>query len=312
MSTPGARGVILLGLAAALHACSPGDADGPDDAPRAQPWLDGVELAAWLDCAREQGATLLSAHRAGPRPGYAENAIPTMLAAARDGATFIEIDVTRSADGRLVLMHDDTLARTTTGEGRVAETDWNRIRALQLTDPTGAALEDSPPLLADALAALDGIAIAQLDPKTERVAEIIARVIDAEATDRVVFITASIEDAVALHAAAPDLMLSVPVGSMRDLDRLERAGVDPARIIAWLGADGGDAVLDAALAERGVETGYAEFGAERSGAVNYRALAAAGGEILSVDAVDAAAMRLDADAIARRALAECPAAQPDR
>ncbi|PWE18356.1 hypothetical protein DDZ18_01755 [Marinicauda salina] len=310
MSIPGARSVIVCGLVAALGACSPGESGAPADPPRAQPWLDGVDLAAFLDCAREQGATLVSAHRAGPRPGYAENAISTMLASARDGAVFVEIDVARTADGRLVLMHDDTLARTTTGEGRVAETDWSRIRTLLLTDETGAALEESPPLLADALAALDGVAIAQLDPKTDRIAEIVAAVIDAQAVDRVLVIAYSLDDAIALHRAAPELMLSVGLDSMRELERLQRAGVDLSRIVAWLGADGGDAVLDAALAERGVETSYADFGAERDGTINYRALSAAGGEILSIDGVEAAAGRLDARENARRVLAACPAAQP--
>jgi len=43
---------------------------------------------------------------------------------------FIEIDVHRSADGELVVIHDSTLERTTDGTGRVAELTWEELRAV--------------------------------------------------------------------------------------------------------------------------------------------------------------------------------------
>lgn len=37
------------------------------------------------------------------------------------GVDIVEIDVKKTKDGHLVIMHDQTLDRTTTGRGRVSE-----------------------------------------------------------------------------------------------------------------------------------------------------------------------------------------------
>ena len=59
-----------------------------------------------------------------------ENTLASIREAIRQGAQFIEVDVQRSADGVLVLMHDRTVARTTNGKGKVGELTWDEIRKL--------------------------------------------------------------------------------------------------------------------------------------------------------------------------------------
>jgi glycerophosphoryl diester phosphodiesterase len=62
----------------------------------------------------------VSYHRGANR--YApENTLPAIELAAELGADYIEIDVRTTKDGGLVLLHDRTLDRTTTGKGPVAE-----------------------------------------------------------------------------------------------------------------------------------------------------------------------------------------------
>jgi len=46
------------------------------------------------------------------------------------GAGWVEVDVKLSADGAAVLMHDDTLERTTDGRGRVADATLAEIKTL--------------------------------------------------------------------------------------------------------------------------------------------------------------------------------------
>src|SRR5690606_16349844 len=46
------------------------------------------------------------------------------------GAHMIEMDVQLSRDGALVIMHDETVDRTTDGTGKVSEMDLEEIRAL--------------------------------------------------------------------------------------------------------------------------------------------------------------------------------------
>ena len=60
------------------------------------------------------------AHRADWR--YApENSLAAIESSIRLGADVVELDVQKTKDGQLILMHDKTLDRTTTGKGKVAE-----------------------------------------------------------------------------------------------------------------------------------------------------------------------------------------------
>jgi glycerophosphoryl diester phosphodiesterase len=53
-----------------------------------------------------------------------------MREAARQGAGGVEFDAKLTSDGVVILMHDDTLERTTNGRGRVADTPAAAIAAL--------------------------------------------------------------------------------------------------------------------------------------------------------------------------------------
>jgi glycerophosphoryl diester phosphodiesterase len=69
------------------------------------------------------------AHRGANRVAP-ENTLPAYEAAIAAGCDYVEIDVRATRDGRLVLMHDRTVDRTTDGAGSVAEMDFAAIRAL--------------------------------------------------------------------------------------------------------------------------------------------------------------------------------------
>lgn len=272
-------------------------------------WMDGVDLAAFLDCTRESGATLLQAHRAGDRPGYAENALSTMTASIADGAVFLEIDVAKLSDGTLVLMHDDTVDRTTTGQGSVFSYTLEDFKALRLVDLNGTVLEESPPTLAEALIHLDGRGIAQLDLKDISVAEIADALVTAGATERAVVITYTLDDAIALHRLLPDVIISAGINSLENIEALRDAGFDLTRLQAWLGVGDGNPDLDQALAEMGIETSFGNFRAEADGSARYLAMNDAGAEVISVDDVQAASRALNAAQQVRGVLASCPAAQ---
>jgi glycerophosphoryl diester phosphodiesterase len=68
-------------------------------------------------------------HR-GARSTAPENTLAGIRQAARDGATWVEFDVKLTADGYAILMHDDTLERTTTGQGPVRQMALHDIRQL--------------------------------------------------------------------------------------------------------------------------------------------------------------------------------------
>ena len=69
------------------------------------------------------------AHR-GARGHAPENTLLAFSLAFDLGAEAIEFDVQRSGDGKLVVIHDDTVDRTTNGRGYVRETPFEKLREL--------------------------------------------------------------------------------------------------------------------------------------------------------------------------------------
>jgi glycerophosphoryl diester phosphodiesterase len=59
-----------------------------------------------------------------------ENTLAGFLMAAALGVSWVEFDVRLSRDGRCILLHDDSLDRTTNGQGPAASCDFAEIRRL--------------------------------------------------------------------------------------------------------------------------------------------------------------------------------------
>jgi len=66
------------------------------------------------------------AHR-GSSGTHPENTLSAFLAAADDGAQMCELDVQATRDGAVVVIHDDTVDRTTDGHGAVAKLTLEEI-----------------------------------------------------------------------------------------------------------------------------------------------------------------------------------------
>ena len=92
---------------------------------------------------------LAFAHRGahGPATGAGENSYEAFMAAAALGYDYLETDVHCTADGVVVALHDDTLDRTTDGEGLVAQRAWGEIS--RLTVDGGGRVPRLDELLAD-------------------------------------------------------------------------------------------------------------------------------------------------------------------
>jgi glycerophosphoryl diester phosphodiesterase len=70
---------------------------------------------------------LVVAHR-GASGTAPENTLAALRLAMAVGATWAEVDVQRTSDGVLVLVHDDTWERTASVAGAIAATGWEQVR----------------------------------------------------------------------------------------------------------------------------------------------------------------------------------------
>jgi glycerophosphoryl diester phosphodiesterase len=223
-----------------------------------------------LDCLRTSDGLLLIGHRGGPTRDYPENAIETLERTPKAGTRAMEIDIAKTKDGKLVLMHDDDLERTSTGEDLVADHTLAEIQALKLE--TGSKVtEFTPPTLEAALAwAVKRNAILELDKKRAATyPPIIAAVRAAKAENNVFVITYTDEQAVQVHGLAPELMITATVNSVAQFDDLVARGVKPDRFLAWTGNVEPRPELWSALAARGVESIFGTNGSRAEG-LDYR------------------------------------------
>ncbi|GAA1704109.1 glycerophosphodiester phosphodiesterase [Microcella alkalica] len=89
-----------------------------------------VHAANMWGTLREPGQPAFIAGHRGDRATAPENTIPAIQAALDSSMEFVEIDVRTTLDGEPVLIHDETLERTTTGTGLVEERLWAELREL--------------------------------------------------------------------------------------------------------------------------------------------------------------------------------------
>ncbi|MCW1988033.1 UNVERIFIED_ORG: glycerophosphoryl diester phosphodiesterase [Sphingomonas sp. R1F5B] len=149
---------------------------------------------------------LVASHRACWKKA-SENALDGIRACIADGIDIVEIDVRTTGDGALVLMHDETVDRTTDGHGAVVDLTSAQIARLRLRERGGGA--DSTltrrrvPTFAQALAEIRGRVLMNIDVKAAGLDRIITAVVAARANrDVVLNVPIDVDPAVVRRAKA--------------------------------------------------------------------------------------------------------------
>ena len=99
-----------------------------------------------------------------------ENTLAAIQKGIALGVDFVEVDVRRTADGVLVILHDETVNRTTNGKGRVDRLSLREIKRLS------AGNGESIPTLEEVLTVVEGQAGLMVELKITEVAQ---QVVDA-------------------------------------------------------------------------------------------------------------------------------------
>jgi glycerophosphoryl diester phosphodiesterase len=108
---------------------------------------------------------LIFGHRGAPGyPRRAENTCASFRKALQSGASGLEFDVRRCGDGRLVVVHDETIDRTTNGRGRVRKLSYEQLRRFD------AGFGEPIPLLTDVLDEFGGRCLLNIELKDAGIA----------------------------------------------------------------------------------------------------------------------------------------------
>ena len=111
---------------------------------------------------RDENTVMVASHR-GDWRNFPENSLEAIESAIKMGVDIVEIDLQRTKDGELILMHDATLDRTSTGTGMIVDTTFAYIKTLKLRNGCNIRTKHNVPTLREALKLAKGRVMLNLD-----------------------------------------------------------------------------------------------------------------------------------------------------
>jgi glycerophosphoryl diester phosphodiesterase len=191
------------------------------------------DLKELLSYSKER-VPLVSAHRGGARNGFPENCIATFENTLRYTHALLEVDPRYTRDGAIVLMHDATLERTTTGRGNVADYTLAQLKELRLKDPEGNVTDYRIPTLDEALEWAKGKTVLVLDQKTVQIEARVRKIREHQAQAHALVIAYSLEDAKRSYELDKEIMQEVMMPDRAAMERFARTGVPWQNVVAFV------------------------------------------------------------------------------
>lgn len=158
------------------------------------------------------GTPLVVAHRG----GTPENKLAAFRQAVKIGASAVELDIHPTRDGQLVVIHDETLDRTTGGKGRVADLDLADVHKWDV--PTLAEVLD----VTESIVTLIEIKQPDHGPRYQIEEPLVALLRERKALEKVVVISFDRESLIRLHELEPSLATGFLYASPQDLAQVQK------------------------------------------------------------------------------------------
>jgi len=146
--------------------------------------------------------TLTVAHRGTGSLSYygPENTLAAYEIAWKMGADSVEIDVRSTKDGELVIIHDETVNRTTYGKGNVSDLTLAEIKALKIRSVNKAMSDQQIPTLREVMAFMKGKTMVYVDIKTPDIAQIVEIIQEEDMIDSAYLLVGSIAEGYAARS----------------------------------------------------------------------------------------------------------------
>lgn len=233
---------------------------------------------------------MISSHRGGGDiPGYPENCLESFEFLASKIPNIIECDIEITKDSVLMMMHDNTLDRTTTGKGKIIAQNWDEIKDVRLKDNAGTLTTFKIPTLEDVIKWGKNKVIYTLDVKRNTPYEkVVAMVKKLHAEDYCVIITYDVNQAKKVYELDPNLMISVTIRDLKEYERHQQAGIPDKNMVAFIGTREPNKEFNDFLHKKGICTILGTLGnldkmAIAKGDYLYKGFVNNGADILSTD-----------------------------
>ncbi|MEG1864459.1 MAG: glycerophosphodiester phosphodiesterase family protein [Alistipes sp.] len=192
-----------------------------------------AQLHDWFRYAPDR-AVVISGHRGGMLTGYPENCIESFEKTLTLMPSFFEIDPRMTRDSVIVLMHDVTLDRTTTGTGKVADYTYAELQQLFLKDREGNITSYKIPTLEECITWSQGKTILNLDIKDvplEVMSEFVNRINPAN----VMYTVRNAEQARTYLDRDPQAMFSGWCKNLKEFDQYAALQIPWSQMMAYVG-----------------------------------------------------------------------------
>ncbi|MCC1484843.1 glycerophosphodiester phosphodiesterase family protein [Winogradskyella immobilis] len=183
-------------------------------------------------------APKISVHRGGKGIlNYPENTLETLQYVNNRINGIYEIDVAKTKDGVLVLMHDNSIDRTTTGSGLIANLTYKELQTYNVVDDYGNKTKYKVPLFSEVLkwCKANNVVLTIDIKRSVPQKDVIEAVKAVNAENVSIIITYNLEQAKSAYALAPELLLSVSARNQEELNRLLNSNIPTQNMLAFTG-----------------------------------------------------------------------------
>ena len=176
---------------------------------------------------------IISGHRGGVAEGYPENSIEAMEYTLTQMPSFFEIDPRITKDSVLVLMHDETLDRTTTGYGKVKDYTYAELQELNLIDMFGNETPYKIPTVEEVIKWSQGKTILNFDKK-DAPREMLVKLVNKLGAKNCIYTVHNPEDAMLVYNLDKDAHFSAWMKDINAFKAYEATGIPMSRFIVYV------------------------------------------------------------------------------
>ncbi|MFZ4262311.1 glycerophosphodiester phosphodiesterase family protein [Sphingobacterium sp. HJSM2_6] len=193
------------------------------------------EMYAYFSYA--SGKLIISGHRGTIENQMPENSIASMKEVLKHTEAIFEVDPRLTKDGIAVMVHDETLDRTTTGRGKVKDFTWKELKKLSLKDHQGNPTGYKINTLEEMIKWAKGKTILNLDKK-DLPLELTAEIIRKHNAYAWVWVTVhNVEQAKFFLDKNPKQYMSMHIRTKKDLEAFQNSGLPFDRMIVYIGPE---------------------------------------------------------------------------
>lgn len=182
-----------------------------------------------------EDAPMVCAHRGGADKGLPENSIATFEHTSSLEPVFFEVDPRLTKDSVVVVLHDATLDRTTTGHGNLSDYTYEELQSLFLKDKDGNVTTHKIPLLEDIIKWGKARTTLLLDKKDVPLPMLYDIITKNKAESHIIVSAYSVEEAAFYHDRNKDIMIEAFVTNEKRLQQYDESGISWKNIIAYVG-----------------------------------------------------------------------------